>query len=195
MLTRPPTCGQEVVLLLVQFAPPVLASGAPIVVNSKPEEAVLSLDITVLLTKFTANESSRETPAPSQPATLLTMMLLVRVTEFQPQPARLVFGQTVAPFGKLTTSWPLTACRAMPPPLPLSAWLPIIRFALTTRLGPMPSLGPTEPTGGTQSESVVVPQGGSTSGAPMMIIAPPLAAMVGLLLWLNRNALCSMSPL
>src|SRR5690348_13384523 len=100
MLTRPPTCGHDVVALFVQCDPPVLASGAPIVVNSKPEEAVLSLDMTVLLMKFTASESSRETPAPSQPETLLTMMLLVRVAEFQAQPARLAFGQTVAPFGK-----------------------------------------------------------------------------------------------
>src|SRR5437660_11240027 len=87
MLTSPPTCGQDAVpAAFLQFTPWVLAKGAPMVSNSTPAEAVLSLCITVLLTKFTASESSRETPPPSQPATLLTMMLLVTWTEFQRQP-------------------------------------------------------------------------------------------------------------
>jgi hypothetical protein len=37
----------------------------------------------VLLTMFTFNASCNDIPAPSQPAILLTMMLLVMVTLFQ----------------------------------------------------------------------------------------------------------------
>jgi len=33
-------------------------------------------------------------------------------------------------------------CKRRPPPLPLSAALPIIKLALITRPGPVPSLGP-----------------------------------------------------
>ena len=66
----------------MQLDPGALASGAPSVLKSTPEDAVLSLDITVLLTKFTANASCSETPAPSQPATLLAMMLLVTLIEY-----------------------------------------------------------------------------------------------------------------
>src|SRR5215472_14152910 len=179
----------------MQFFPAVLAREAPIVSNSTPDDPVLSLEMTVLLIKFTARASSSETPAPSQPATLLVMMLLVRVTEFQPQLARLAFGHTLAPFGKLTTSEPLMLCSAIPPPVPLSAWLPMIKFALIVKPGPVPSLGPTDPSAGTQSWSVCEPQVGSTSGEPMITIAPPLVGMVGLVLWLKRKALCSMSPL
>jgi hypothetical protein len=43
--------------------------------------------------------------------------------------------------------------------------------------------------------SVVPPQVGSTSGAPITRRPPPLVGMVGLVLWLNRIELCSMSPL
>ena len=56
MLTSPPTCGQEAVpAALWQFTPWLLASGAPIVSNSKPDEAVLSLCMMVLLTMLAAN--------------------------------------------------------------------------------------------------------------------------------------------
>src|ERR1700758_5255591 len=131
--------------------------------NSTPDEAVLSFDITVLLTKLTARASRKETPAPSQPATLLTMMLFVRLTVFQRQPDRSGVEQCpasgsknegLAPCGKLTTSEPLTFCKAMPPPLPLSAWLPMIRLALITKRGPVPSLGPIVVGLGAQSWSV-----------------------------------------
>ena len=43
----------------------------------------MSLETIVLLMKFTARESSRPTPPPSHPATLLAMMLLVTLTEYQ----------------------------------------------------------------------------------------------------------------
>src|SRR5579863_2039158 len=77
IVTRPAGCGHEAVPpVLVQLDPGALASGAPRVLKSTPEEAVLSFDATVLLMKFTARASWRETPPPSQPATLLEMMLL-----------------------------------------------------------------------------------------------------------------------
>jgi len=38
------------------------------VLKSTPDEAVVSLDMTVLLMKSTFNASTSETPAPSQPA-------------------------------------------------------------------------------------------------------------------------------
>ncbi len=53
---------------------------APSVLNSAPADAVVSLDATVLLTNVTFNASCIDTPAPSHPATLLAMMLLVTVT-------------------------------------------------------------------------------------------------------------------
>src|SRR5664279_3026686 len=153
----------------MQFGEP--ASGAPRVLNSGPAEAVLSLEMTVLLMKFTTRESTSDTPAPSQPATLLVMMLLVTVAEYH----------CAGVLGKLTTSVPFIPWRRMPPPLPASAPLPITRLALITRPGPVPSLNP----GGAQSRSVRAPQVGSTSGAPMMSRPPPLVEMVGLVLWLK----------
>src|SRR5580765_1229319 len=100
MLTSPATCGHDVVVEVVQFLPPELASGAPIVSKSTPDDAVLSLEAIVLLMMFTLRASSSATPAPSQPATLFAMMLLVSMTEFQR------FDEV----GKLTTSEPLMAC-------------------------------------------------------------------------------------
>src|SRR5579871_2967627 len=84
MVTRPAGCGHDAV-------PPVfdwqigpgdceLASGAPSVLKSTPEEAVVSFEAMVLFVSVTAKASSSDTPAPSQPATLFTMMLLVTVT-------------------------------------------------------------------------------------------------------------------
>ena len=59
-----------------------LPFGAPGLSKSTPAVAVLSLDSTVLLMKFTFNASSSETPPPPQPATLFTMMLLVTFTSY-----------------------------------------------------------------------------------------------------------------
>src|SRR6516162_8120486 len=171
MLTRPPGCGAEVVpQLAVQVGPWVLASGAPSVLKSMPDDAVESFDMIVLLMMLTFKASISDTPPPSQPDTLLTMMLFVTSGEYHGDLAPLSPGNVTlpVPFGKLITSIPFTCCRAKPPPLPLSAWLPMIRLALMTRPGPTPSLGPTEEAGtGTQSWSVVAPQVGSTSGEPM----------------------------
>src|SRR6202023_4060547 len=84
MDTMPAGCGADCVpQFAVQVGPLLLAMGAPKVLNSTPEEAVVSFDMMVLLTRLTANASCSDTPAPSQPATLLTMMLLVTLTEFQ----------------------------------------------------------------------------------------------------------------
>ena len=80
-LTSPAGWGAEAVPQpVVQVGPCVLASGAPRVLNSTPEEAVLTLEAIVLLMMSVFNASSSETPPPSQPATLLTMMLFCRVT-------------------------------------------------------------------------------------------------------------------
>jgi len=65
----------------------------------------------------------------------------------------------------------------MPPPLPASAALPIIRLALTTRLRPMPS--PTVPKAWLQSVSGSPGQIGSVSGALMMRRPPPLLGWLG----------------
>src|SRR5438309_361810 len=82
--------------------------GAPRVLKSTPDEAVVSLDMTVLLMKSTFNASTSETPAPSQPATLLVMILLVTLTEYH----------CAGVVGKVTTSEPLMFCKRSPPPLP-----------------------------------------------------------------------------
>src|SRR5205085_2441132 len=140
MATMPAACGVDVVTAFGQVpsglrgtlqGPCVLASGAPSVLNSMPDEAVVSLDAIVLLMMFTFNESTSEIPAPSQPATLLLMMLLVTLTAYH------LLGSV----GKVSTSVPLTPTNARPPPLPLSAPLPWIKLALMTRPGPAPSAG------------------------------------------------------
>ena len=51
--------------------------------EERPDDAVESLEMIVLLMRFTASASCSDTPAPSQPATLLAMMLLVTLTEYQ----------------------------------------------------------------------------------------------------------------
>ena len=137
-----------------------------------------SLDITVLLMKFTARESCKETPAPSQPATLFAMMLLVTLTEYQRDGA----------FGKNPTSAPLIPWRRRPPPAPLSAAFPRIRLASITIPGPVPSLTPPALSG--QSWSGSPGHVGSVSGALMITSPPPSVGTVGLVLSLKRKALC-----
>src|SRR5690242_19741758 len=127
IVTRPAAWGVEVVIglgmqsrpvglfgsvLIVQPGGAVEASGAPSVLNSTPAEAVVSFATTVLLTNFTVNESCSDTPAPSQPATLLPMMLFVTSTLFHPGLRR---GIANGRFGNATTSWPFTPCRRSPP--------------------------------------------------------------------------------
>src|ERR1700757_1770203 len=60
-----------------------LASGAKKAPNRVPDDAVESLEMIVLLIRLTPMESCREIPPPSQPETLLAMMLLVAVTVYQ----------------------------------------------------------------------------------------------------------------
>src|SRR5882672_9261688 len=96
MVTRPAGCGRCGASLTVQFpfcgcvgsgvgvqpGGGEAAMGAPKALKSTPAEAVVSLDAIVLLTSRTFSASSSDTPAPSQPATLLAMMLLVTVTVY-----------------------------------------------------------------------------------------------------------------
>src|SRR4029077_19269499 len=185
VLVRPEDCGHDAVFaplgpVIVQFPAGALAMGAPRLVVSTPEEARESLEAMVLLMMLTLNASCNEIPAPSQPARLFTMMLLVMVTSCQ----------CCGCDAKVPTSVPLTCCRRMAPPLPLSAELPWIRLALISKPGPVPSLNP-----GGQSVSGTPGHVGSVSGVPMTWMAPPFVGILGLLLWLNTKVLCSMSPL
>src|ERR1700757_2583520 len=109
-----------------QVGPPLLASGAPKVLNNTPDDAVVSFEMIVLLIRFTTRASVNDTPAPSQPATLFAMMLLVTDTEYQ-------FAGVV---GKVDTSVPFTPWKRIPPPLPLSAAFPMIRLASILSPGP-----------------------------------------------------------
>src|SRR5437879_4359529 len=79
----PAICGCDVVpQFVVQVGPAWLAMGPPRVLKSIPDEAVLAFKAIVLLMMFTLGESTSEIPAPSHPATLSTMMLLVTVAKF-----------------------------------------------------------------------------------------------------------------
>src|SRR5512139_4179517 len=194
------SCGRVGSVVGVQPGGGTAARGAPRVLNSTPAEAVVSLEITVLLMNFTASASCIDTPPPSHPATLLAMMLLVTVTLFHPG-LREAWGPLVigfGPFGNATTSWPLTICSRRPPPVPLSALLPMIRLASMTRLRPVPSGSP----GGqswsvVEPHSIVVPSGSvsNRSGeAPRTARPPPWVGIVGLAVWLNRIQLFEMVP-
>src|SRR6516164_2470153 len=119
----------------------------------------------VLLTMVVAIASCNEMPPPSHPATLLAIMLLLMVTVFHRQFVGV--RHVNAPAGKKPMSVPLTFCNRIPPPLPLSAALPIIRFALITR------------------PAALKPSG----AAPMTTIPPPLVGTVGLALWLKMMVL------
>src|SRR5882757_9333650 len=90
------------------------ASIAPKVLNSTPAEAVVSFEATVLLTNRVLKESCKDTPPPSHPATLFTMMLLVTVMPYQRSGLR----------RNAATSAPLVCRKRNPPPLPSSALLP-----------------------------------------------------------------------
>jgi hypothetical protein len=88
VLATPATCGHDAVFVPVgpvwtQFPAGALACGVPMLWVSTPDDAKLSLWAMVLLTMLTFKESCNEIPAPSQPATLLLMMLLVMDTLFQ----------------------------------------------------------------------------------------------------------------
>src|SRR5579862_3845499 len=88
VLVTPADCGHDAEVGPVgpgctQFPAGALASGVPMLCVSTPEEERESLLEMVLLTIVTFNESWSEIPPPSQPARLLTIMLLVMATEFQ----------------------------------------------------------------------------------------------------------------
>src|SRR5207237_1134191 len=114
MATSPAGCGADVVPQFeVHVGPDELASGAPSVLNSTPAEAVVSLEMMVLLMMFATNASCSEIPAPSQPATLSAMMLLVIFTEYQLEGV----------VGNVITSEPLTLCKRRPPRAPAAQLL------------------------------------------------------------------------
>src|ERR1700694_5450191 len=77
---------------------------APSGLKSTPADAVVSLDTTVLLTNVTFSASCIDTPPPSQPATLLAMMLLVTVTPYH----------WALVNGNVPTSEPLACCKRKP---------------------------------------------------------------------------------
>ena len=87
MLLTPDGCGHDAVSAVgpacTQLPAGALATGVPMLCVSTPEVARVSLLEMVLLMMDTFSESCSEIPAPSQPATLLTMMLLVSETLFQ----------------------------------------------------------------------------------------------------------------
>src|ERR1035438_9478299 len=104
VLVTPADCGHDAVddpdgPVCTQFPAGALAEGVPMLLVSTPDVARESLWAMVLLMMFTANASCKEIPAPSHPATLLTMMLLVMVTSCH----------FVESCGKVDTSVPLTA--------------------------------------------------------------------------------------
>src|SRR5579864_7474255 len=115
VVTKPATCGQDAVPAVLWHSPAgALARGVPMLLVSTPDVARASLWAIVLLMTFTFNASCIEIPAPSQPATLFAIMLLVMVTSCH----------FVGSEGKAETSVPLTCWSRMPPPLPLSAEFP-----------------------------------------------------------------------
>ena len=57
-----------------------VANEAPAVSQSTPADEVVSFEVTVLLLKLTLTALWSDTPPPVQPATLLTITLLLTVT-------------------------------------------------------------------------------------------------------------------
>src|SRR6267378_6935844 len=100
-----------------------LLFAAPSVSNSTPADAVESLSTTVLFLKSTTTASWIDTPPPAHPATLFAMMLLVTEIAYQ----------WLGALGLFSTSLPLASSMRSPPPLPLSAVLPMIRLASIER--------------------------------------------------------------
>src|SRR5579864_9843670 len=87
VLLTPDGCGHDAWVVpagpfCTQVPAGALATGVPMLWVSTPEVARVSLLEMVLLMMDTFSESCSEIPAPSHPATLFTMMLLVRLTEF-----------------------------------------------------------------------------------------------------------------
>src|SRR5579871_242128 len=109
------------------------------------------------------------------------MTLLVTLTSYH----------LLGSFGLRCTSVPFTNCSRRPPPLPLSAVLPANRLALILVPGPTPSDSCGGQSMSTAEFSHAVPSGSE----PCTISPPPHVVSVGLVLWLKRNQLCSMSPL
>ncbi len=144
---------------VVQFGGPTLACAAASVLNSTPDDAVASFETTVLLMKLTFTASCSDTPPPAQPATLLPMMLLITRTAYH----------LLGSLGLRCTSVPLTCCSLSPPPLPLSAVLPISRLLSITRPGPAPS----DNCGAQSTSTVAFSQNVPSGGTPWAMMPPP----------------------
>src|SRR6266481_4314761 len=125
----------------------------------------------------TAPSVLKSTPADAV-VSFETIVLFWTVTPYHVIDSRL--------YGGVTTSVPLTCCRRRPPPLPLSALLPMIRFESIMRFAPVPSPSP----GGQSATSAPLhslPFGSvRTPLAPMIPRPPPLVGSVASVLWLNR---------
>jgi hypothetical protein len=167
----------------VHVGPGAAGQGSPRVLKSTPAEAVVSLEMMVLLIRFTASASCSDTPAPSQPATLLAMMLLVTVTEFQ--------CECGVP-REVDTSVPLTCLEAQAAAAAASAALPMNQVGIDHQAG----------TGAVAQPGRTIRVGrGCRIRKPDRYRgahddeAAAVGGMVGLVLWLNRIELCSMSPL
>jgi hypothetical protein len=65
----------------------LLANGAPSVLKSVPDEAVVSLEAIVLLIRFTTNASSRDTPPPLPASAAFPISRLALMTSPGPIPS------------------------------------------------------------------------------------------------------------
>ena len=134
--------------------------------RTAPTVAVLSLLAIVLRTIEALAVSWSEMPAPDQPATLFTIMLLVIVTRYQ----------LLRWFGLSSTSLPLTSCVRMPPPCPVAAWLPWIEVGVDGDVA------------GAERERR------AAGGSPAIRMPPPERFRPWLNDWLNRIWLNSIRP-
>jgi hypothetical protein len=162
---------------VVLFGPWVEVS--PSVLKSTPEEAVVSLEVIVLFTISMFKASRRDTPAPSPSGYV--------VGDDDTIPPAWIGGEAhhVGAIDVLDGNAAATSS---------------VRGVTHDEVGvdgeqrTVPSLGPVVP-GAEQSTLFLGVHGESASAAPIMSSPPPLVGVVGLVLWLNRNELCSMSPL
>ena len=112
ILVTPADCGHDAVpAALCAIAPGgALARGAPMLLVSTPDEAGGIVGGDRVVENVHLQRVLKEIPAPSHPATLLAMMLLVMRHA----------GTSLSGWSaKVDTSVPLTSWSRMPPPLPL----------------------------------------------------------------------------
>ena len=156
--------------------------------TATPDEAVESLETIVLLTRFTASESCNDTPPPSQPATLLAMMLLVTLTEYQLTGQDWLHGKRGEDHFRAVDALEADAAAAAGFRRVAHDQVGIDHQAGTGAVAHRSQRRGSNPHPARPGHV------GSVSGALMISIPPPLVGVVGLVLWLNRIELCSMSP-